>query len=118
MKLIAQIKLQPTAQQTEALKRTLEAANRAANFLSALAWDTQQFRQYDLHHAAYYALRAQFGLAAQAAVRVIAKVADAYKLDKQRQRSFRPLGSIAFDDRILRIRPDQQSVSIWTLDGR
>jgi putative transposase len=118
MKLIAQIKLQPTAQQAAALKRTLEAANRAANFLSALAWETQQFRQYDLHQAAYYALRAQFGLAAQAAVRVIAKVADAYKLDQQGQRTFRLLGSVAFDDRILRLCPEQQSVSIWTLDGR
>ena len=59
MKLIAQVKLQPTEQQTDALQRTMVATNRAANFLSALAWGTKQFRQYDLHHAAYYALRAQ-----------------------------------------------------------
>ena len=118
MKLIAQVKLQPTKQQTDALQRTMVAANRAANFLSALAWDTKQFRQYDLHHAAYYALRAQFGLSAQAAVRVISKVADAYKTDKDTQRTFRLLGSVAFDDRILRIVPSQHSLSIWTLDGR
>ena len=73
MKLIAQVKLQPTEQQTDALQRTMVAANRAANFLSALAWDTKQFRQYDLHHTAYYALRAQFGLSAQATVRVVSK---------------------------------------------
>ena len=118
MKLIAQVKLQPTEQQADALKRTMEAANRAANFLSALAWDTKQFRQYDLHHAAYYAIREQFGLSAQVAVRVISKVADAYKIDKKTKRTFRLVGSVAFDDRILRIVPAKNTVSIWTLDGR
>ena len=118
MKLVAQVKLQPTAQQGDGLKRTMEAANCAANFLSTLAWDTKQFRQYDLHHSAYYAIREQFGLSAQAAVRVVAKVANAYKIDKKVRRTFRLLGSVAFDDRILRIVPDKKTVSIWTLDGR
>lgn len=118
MKLIAQVKLQPTEQQADSLKRTMEAANRAANCLSDLAWETKQFKQYDLHHAAYYAIREQFGLSAQAAVRVIAKVADAYKPDKKVKRTFRLLGSVAFDDRILRITPDKKTISIWTLDGR
>ncbi len=118
MKLIAQVKLQPTEQQANALKRTMDAANRAANFLSALVWDTKQFRQYDMHHAAYYAIREKFGLSAQVAVRVISKVADAYKIDQKTKRTFRPLGSVAFDDRILRIVPTKKTVSIWTLDGR
>ena len=118
MKLIAQVKLQPTEQQADTLKRTMEAANRAANFLSDLAWDTKHFRQYDLHHAAYYAIREQFGLSAQAAVRVVSKVADSYKVDKETKRTFRLLGSVAFDDRILRIVPAKNTVSIWTLDGR
>lgn len=118
MKLIAQVKLQPTEQQADALRRTMEAANRAANYLSDLAWETKQFKQYDLHHAAYYAIREQFGLSAQAAVRVISKVADAYKLDKKVKRTFRLLGSVAFDNRILRLVPDKNTVSIWTLDGR
>ena len=118
MKLIAQVKLQPTEQQADALQRTMEAANRAANYLSDIAWDTKQFRQYDLHHAAYYTIREQFGLSAQAAVRVVSKVADSYKIDKDTRRTFRLLGSVAFDDRILRIVPSQRTVSIWTLDGR
>lgn len=49
-------------------------------------------------------------------VRAIAKVADAYKLDRKRHRQFRPLGAFAFDDRILRWRQDE--VSIWTVAGR
>jgi hypothetical protein len=55
-------------------------------------------------------------LSAQVVVRVIAKVAKAYKLDHSRQRRFAPLGSLAYDERILRYRQD--SVSIWTLAGR
>lgn len=118
MKLIAQIKLQPTEQQADALKRTLIAANKAANLLSCLAWETRQFRQFDLHHAGYYAIREQFGLSAQAAVRVVAKVADAYKLDKKTKRAFTPHGAIAYDARILRWFTDTRRVSIWTIEGR
>lgn len=117
MKLIADIKLKPTEAQADSLKRTLETANAAANFLSNLAWETQVFRQFDLHHAGYYAAREQFGLAAQMVIRVIAKVADGYKLDRKRQRTFRPLGSIALDKKLLAYKAGN-TVSIWTVDGR
>jgi IS605 OrfB family transposase len=49
-------------------------------------------------------------------VRAISKVADAYKLDRQRRRAFRPLGAIAYDSRILRWYASE--VSIWTVVGR
>lgn len=117
MKLIADIKLLPTEAQAESLKRTLEATNAAANFLSDIAWETKRFRQFDLHHAGYHAAREQFGLAAQMVVRTVAKVADGYKLDKKAKRTFRPLGSIAYDSRILAYKPGN-TVSIWTVDGR
>src|SRR5205807_397463 len=64
----------------------------------------------------YADTRTRSGLTAQLVVRVIAKVADAYKLDHSRQRRFAPFGSVAYDDRILRYR--QHSVSIWTIAGR
>lgn len=117
MKLIAQVKLQPTKEQAQWLKATLESANAAANFVSGVAWQQQAFKQYDLHHACYYAVREQFGLSAQMAVRLISKVADAYKLDKKSPRTFKPLGSIAYDDRILTWKMPT-SVSVWTLQGR
>jgi len=74
--------------------------------------------KYDLHHLCYKEIRTRFGLSAQVAVRVIAKVADAYKLDKKTKRTFKPSGSIAYDDRILSWRISDSSVSIWTLSGR
>lgn len=118
MKLIAQVKLHTTLEQAESLRRTLEAANAAANYISDTAWQQRSFGQYDLHKLTYYIVRENFGLSAQIAVRVIAKVADAYQLDKRTKRKFRPHGSIAYDDRILSWQLDKQIVSLWTLDGR
>lgn len=118
MKLIAQVKLLPTPEQADALKRTLEQANAACQFVSDTAWETKTFRQYDLHHKCYQAVREQFGLSAQVAVRAIAKVADAYKLDRKTKRTFKTTGSIAYDDRILSWRLQDQTVSIWTVNGR
>jgi transposase len=51
-------------------------------------------------------------------IRCIAKVADSYKLDRNVQRTFRPHGAIAFDDRNLSWYTDKQAVSIWTVEGR
>lgn len=118
MKLIAQVKLQPTAEQAHALKRTMETANAVANQISAHAWNVGSFRQYDLHHDCYYEIREQFDLSAQMVVRAISKVADAYKPDRKTKRTFRPLGSIAYDNRILSWKPEGQTVSIWTIAGR
>lgn len=118
MKLIAQIKLQPTEQQSESLYRTLLAWNEAANYISGVAWERRSFRAYDLHHATYYAIREKFGLAAQAAIRVIAVVADAYKLDRKVKRTFRRMGAMTYDNRILSWALPKSQVSIWTLDGR
>ena len=118
MKLTAQLKLEPSEQQAGVLLQTMKAANAAANFVSGIAWDTRQFQQYSLHHACYYSVRSQFGLSAQAAMRVLSKVANAYKLDRHNRRTFKSLGGIAYDDRILRIDPDKHTASVWTLGGR
>jgi len=106
----------PTAEQALALRQTLEAANAAANAISAAAWRERTFGQFKLHKLTYADTRALTRLSAQVVVRVISKVADAYKLDRSRQRQFAPLGSLAYDDRILRYRSDD--VSIWTIAGR
>ena len=117
MKLVANLKLQPTPQQAESLKQTLERCNSACNWISAQAWKEETFRQFDLHKLLYPQIRQHFDLAAQMAVRCIAKVADAYKLDKETQRTFRPLGAQPYDDRIFRF-VSNDHISIWTLSGR
>lgn len=112
------MKLLPTLEQAQALRETLERANAACNFVSAWAWENRTFRQYALHKALYYQVRSEYSLSAQLTVRVIAKVADAYKLDRKTRRVFDATGSIAYDERILRWIIDRSEVSIWTLAGR
>ncbi len=118
VKLSAQLKLQPTTEQAEALKRTLETANAACNAISGVAWNTSAFRQFALHKLVYADIRSSFGLSAQLTVRCVSKVADAYKLDRTRQRTFRPHGAISYDDRILSWKMNRRAVSIWTIAGR
>lgn len=118
MKLTAQVKLQPTPQQARSLHETLERANCATNFVSEWAWQNRTFGQYTIQKALYYRIKDEFGLSAQIVVRVIAKVADAYKLDKARKRTFRMHGSIAYDSRILRWYQDKSHVTLNTIDGR
>jgi putative transposase len=118
MKLIARVRLNPTEKQASLLLQTLEKANAACNRISAHAWANRMFRQYDLHHALYHRLRTETGLAAQLVVRCTAKVADAYKLDRNARRTFKPHGAIAYDDRILSWEMNNRFVSVWTVKGR
>src|SRR5690606_28892845 len=104
MKLTATIKLQPTEEQRDLLYATLERANAACNYISERAWAEQRFGRVPVHHLTYSAVRADFDLTAQLAVRCIGKVVDAYKLDKKTKRQFRKLGAVPYDSRILNFR--------------
>ena len=120
MKLMAQVKLQPTPQQAQLLQRTMERANCACNYLSQQAWETKTFGRYALQKLAYHDTREAYGdLSSQVVVRCIAKVSDAYKVGRKRQRRFRAEGAIAYDGRILSWKSErEQAVSIWTVGGR
>src|SRR5262245_58465420 len=118
MSLNLQLKLLPNPDQADVLRRTLETANAACHYISQVAWETRTFRQFPIHRLTYGAVRETFGLAAQLTVRCIAKVADAYKLDRKTQRTFHSHGAIAYDERILAYTRENTAVSIWTLDGR
>src|SRR5258706_10373179 len=118
MRLTVQLKLLPTPEQADSLKRTLEAANAACDYISQVAWSTHTFGQFPIHRLTYSDVRETFGLAAQLAVRCIAEVADAYKLDRKTKRAFAPLGAVAYDDRILSFAMPDSSISIWTLGKR
>ncbi|SES68319.1 transposase, IS605 OrfB family, central region [Nonomuraea wenchangensis] len=138
VKLVVQVKLLPTPQQAAALEATLDAANRAANLVAALAFQRHCFRNFDLRKHAYDRIKAEFGLAAQAAQHVIKKVCDAYRTlhanlaaghlgkpgSPRRARiearpiSFRPRAAQPYDDRCLSWQHDARTVSIWTTAGR
>jgi putative transposase len=119
VKLTVSVRLLPDAEQAAVLRATLERCNGACDWLAGLAHGTGTRRQYDLHRLAYAELRVRFGLAAQVAVRCIAKVADSLKAGAAAtRRSFRRQAAHPFDGRIFRFLPGQDAVSIWTLAGR
>lgn len=118
MKLTVQIKLLPDTEQATALRTTLVTANKAADYISKMAWVAGEFRRFQLHRLVYKATREAFLLSSQIVCLLLAKVADAYKLDKDCQRVFRPTGSIAYDNRVLKITVENMNVSIWSITGR
>lgn len=94
MKLTVPLKLRPTDAQRVALRQTLERANFAANTISSVAWPECTFGQLKLQRLVYADTRMHSGLNAQLVVRLIAKLADADKLDHPHQRRFGALGSV------------------------
>jgi putative transposase len=125
MKLVANLQLKPTKEQAQALKRTLEACNKACSEASRVGFEAfgMKVRQFNLQKVVYRRLREEFGLTAQAAIRSIAKVADAYttartnKAKLEEPIGFRKHAAQPYDDRIFRFLAGYK-VSIWTLDGR
>jgi putative transposase len=117
MKLVVNLKLQPTKAQANSLKQTLEKANAACNWISEQGWAHETLKQFALHGLTYHRCKEKFELTAQMVVRCISKVSDAYKLDHKRQRVFRRHGSIAYDDRIIRF-TNTDMANLWTVHGR
>jgi putative transposase len=116
MQLTAKIKLTPDGEQASLLGETLVRCNEACNWIASMAWERQTFKQFSLHKIVYKEARERFGLGAQAVIRCIAKVADAYKLDRKNKRVFQLGGAVSFDNRLLKF--GETYVSIWTLEGR
>jgi putative transposase len=139
VKIVVWVKLLPTAEQAAALAETLHLCNTAANQVSAVAYGRfgLKARRNTLQPVVYGELKAA-GLGAQAVVRVVKKVVDAYATlraniqagnlgkegSKRRARAeskpirFRPDAAHPYDDRCLSWRYDARTVSIWTVHGR
>ena len=117
MKLTLKIKLLPTDEQANLLLETMKEGNTVCKVISDVAWQEKIFNNFKLHHKVYHSYKATFKLSSQMLIRQIAKVADAYKLDKKTKRTFKPLGSIAYDSRIMTYKPNN-IVSLWCIGGR
>jgi IS605 OrfB family transposase len=111
------LKLAPSAEQVEALLATVRACNAAATRAAEVAFEYQTANKIRLQALCYASLREEFGLSAQMAIRAIAKACEACKRDKTIQPKFRPLGAVAYDQRILSWK-GRDLVSILTLAGR
>ncbi|MBT2422258.1 transposase [Streptomyces sp. ISL-22] len=138
MKLAIRVKLLPTPQQAAALQATLHACNEAANHASRHAFTTGTKRNRELRAQLYHHIKERWSLGAQAAQHVIKKTCDAYtaltgnlkagnlgrpgtKRHTQatsKPITFRPDAAQPYDDRMLSWQTEQQTVSIWTVQGR
>jgi len=117
MKLTLKIKLLPTDEQSNLLIDTIKESNAACNTISDIAWGKRIFNNFKLHHEVYHNYKTESKLSSQIIIRQIAKVADAYKLDTKTKRTFKPLGGITYDSRILTYKSNN-IVSIWCIGGR
>ncbi|MGP3980409.1 RNA-guided endonuclease InsQ/TnpB family protein [Streptomyces sp. KR80] len=138
MKIVVQVRLLPTPDEASVLAATLRAVNAGANVVSAVAFEKGVTSRNDVQKLVYGRLKAEFGLGAQAAVRTVKKVVDAYATlranvragrlgpegSKRRGKAtskpviFREDAAQPFDDRILSWQHDAGTVSIWTTSGR
>ena len=138
MKLVVQVKLQPTPEQASALEATLRACNAAARAVAQTARGVDVYRNYDLRKHVYADIREDHALGAQAAQHVIKKVCDAYRTLKANLRAgnygkpgskrhrrvaaapigFRWDAAQPYDARMLSWQCDARTVSIWTTAGR
>lgn len=111
------LKLAPTGGQVDQLRATMVACNAAADRAAEVAFEHRTANKIRLQPLVYAELRERFGLSSQMAIRAISKACEAYKRDKTIQPSFRPLGAVAYDQRILSWK-GRDAASILTLTGR
>lgn len=117
MKTTLKIKLCPTEAQHALLKQTMIRFNEACNEIAKVAFEEQLASKFKLQKLLYYRIKKEFSLSAQMVVRAIAKVVEAYKRDKKKLCSFKPLGAVVYDQRIMAFK-GLEGVSLWTIDGR
>jgi putative transposase len=119
---VVQLRLSPTPDQAAQLAAAVAVCNIAATYASRIAWKQCVFGRLTLHRQIYRDLRDRFpGLGAQATVRAIARVADAYanrRSSKKRAHVFRPLAAVPYDARMISFNRDACLASIWTPSGR
>jgi putative transposase len=117
VKQVLVVKLAPTPEQHATLLRTLETFNAACNEIAGVAFAERMANKIELQKLVYYDIRERFGLSAQMCIRAIAKVAEAYKRDREKRPAFRAHGAMTYDERILSF-PRVDRASLLTLDGR
>ncbi|MDQ0748497.1 hypothetical protein QF034_002728 [Streptomyces africanus] len=78
MKLVVQVRLLPTPVQAAALEATLRACNEAATWVSQVAFERGEFKNFALRKLTYEQVKSRWNLGAQAAQHTIKKTCDAY----------------------------------------
>ena len=107
-------KLIPDASTAEKLSRTVNQFANACNYALQVARRDNIWNKFALQRAVYADLRAEYGLSANLAVRAIARVG---KRKGHRVGGFKAT-SVDYDQRILSVNVEDETVSLSTVDGR
>ncbi len=118
VKLVATVKLLVSPEECGRLLATMRRVNEACSWLAERAFEAKSADKIALQQAHYRDLRDLFGLSAQHAVRAISKVCEVYRRDKSKRCTFKPLGAIAYDQRLYTFKNGLDRVSLLALDGR
>jgi putative transposase len=117
MKQTMLLKLIATPDQRAALLETMHIFNAACRHVAQVAFELRSANKFDLQKVVYGALRTEYGLPAQLAIRAISKTAEAYKRDKGVRPTFKPEGALVYDPRVMSFK-GPNTVSLLTLQGR
>ncbi|MCA9367165.1 transposase [Candidatus Kaiserbacteria bacterium] len=118
MKLTAQVKLSTESGQHSILLKTLEEANSCCDWISGEAFREKVFSRFSLQKIVYRRAREVCGLSSQITIRAIAKVCDAYSVNKETRVKFKKFGAFPYDNKNLSWKTDKKIVSISTINGR
>ncbi|HET8853025.1 MAG TPA: hypothetical protein VFN02_10905 [Ktedonobacteraceae bacterium] len=117
MKQTMLLKLAPTPEQAQALLDTMHAFNAACDYIAEQAFESQVANKFELQKMTYGELRSTYHLPAQLAIRAISKTTDVYKRDKSIKPTFRRLGALVYDERVMSFK-GIDTVSLLTISGR
>jgi putative transposase len=102
----------------DSLKHTVDAFQRACNYISRIAFQKRCFDPIALHAIVYQKVRAIFKLPANLAIQARNRVAESYRRNRDKLHSFSK-NSMALDDRIFSLlRSRDFAASISTIKGR
>jgi putative transposase len=110
-------KLVPTPEQVQDIDATLKAFADACNFAAAVARNRGTTNKVKVQRAGYRAIREQFGLSANLAIRAIARACAALKVHAKMHSTFEPT-SIDYDARIFAFHEWNWTFGLTLLGGR
>ncbi len=111
------IKCKLAVASTDSIDATMKAFAEACNWVADYGRTNKVWRQFALHRLCYKEIRQRFGLSANLAVRVIARVSPRLMNQKTRNSTFHPT-SVDYDLRIFSFKERDWLVSLTLLTGR
>jgi len=103
---VVKCKLVVTPHAANELKATMREFSHACNLIAEIGFTQKLHRRYDLHHATYNQVREQTNLPSQHVINAIAKVAEQFTRERNKQHKFKPLSSVRYDARTLTFKRD------------